>query len=64
MDDPISLAPGHDSHLEQATAAVTSDEDRNVIEAEHADGVAEGVKHVLIGDPVPSALRLISTSTM
>ena len=54
MDDPIAFVLDHYSHLQQATAPVSSDEDRHVIEAAYADGVAESVKHVLIGDPVPT----------
>ena len=52
MDDPTARTLDHDSHLQQATAAVSSDEDRHVIEPDHANGVAEGVKYVLVGNPM------------
>lgn len=53
MDDELdALVGGDQADLEEPAAGVTADDHRQIVVLEHADGVAIGVDHVVVGDPV------------
>jgi hypothetical protein len=67
MDDEVDAFGGCYADLEQASRTIRADQHREVVQLEHADWVAVGVEHVVIGNPVlPGACqdcRIHSIST-
>ena len=56
MNDNFDLPAliDHDTDLEQATAEISADEHVQLVQQVYSDGIAVGVKHVIVADPVPA----------
>jgi hypothetical protein len=57
VDDELDAVGDDESDLERSTGLVGPDQHREVVEVEHADRIAVGVKDLLIGDAVLASAR-------
>ena len=52
MNDELDTLGRRDTDLKHPTRLVSADEHREIVERERSDRVAEGMEHVVVGDPV------------
>jgi hypothetical protein len=55
MDDELDTFGSRKAHLEHPPSLVGTDKHRKLVELEDSDWVSIRVKHVAIGDPMPSS---------
>ncbi len=59
MNDELDTLTDNDTDLEQRRVDSSADQHGEIIDLEHSDGIAVGMEHVVIGDPVfPCASRI------
>ena len=52
LDEELDAFTDGDSDLQESPGAIGADKQREVVEGEDSDGVAVGVEHVVVADPV------------
>ena len=57
MNDELDAVTDRNSDFEHPAAVIGTDQHGESIEVEDSDGVAVGVEHVGVGDPVLSSAR-------
>jgi len=57
MDEEVDALGVGDTDLNKTRRLAGTDQHRQVIEVEHPDRIAVGVRHVLVWDPVPPRAR-------
>jgi hypothetical protein len=64
VNDELDPFSRYDADFKESRGVVGTDEHRQVINFEHSDGVAVGVKDVIIGQPMLRALSRMTGSTV
>lgn len=57
MDGQLDTFSTGTTHLHESARPVSADQHDEIIEPEHSHGIAIGMEHVVILDPVPARTR-------